>query len=108
MITFLFIIDRKKNKTLILTSAEKSRFLAGYLISSHIKQRRLCDLTEVSLSIKLKYTYKKALLTNLSLIMPDQSNQPQAQNAGESKLVLLSKLFKYENFSVDYQLTPLS
>ena len=54
MITFLFIIDRKKNKTLILTSAEKSRFLAGYLISSHIKQRRLCDLTEVSLSIKLK------------------------------------------------------
>ena len=102
MITFLFIIDRKKNKTLILTSAEKSRFLAGYLISSHIKQRRLCDLTEVSLS-----TYKKAL-TNLSLIMPDQSNQPQAQNAGESKLVLLSKLFKYENFSVDYQLTPLS
>ena len=51
--------------------------------------------------------YKKAL-TNLSLIMPDQSNQPQAQNAGESKLVLLSKLFKYENFSVDYQLTPLS
>ena len=107
MITFLFIIDRKKNKTLILTSAEKSRFLAGYLISSHIKQRRLCDLTEVSLSIKLKYTYKKAL-TNLSLIMPDQSNQPQAQNAGESKLVLLSKLFKYENFSVDYQLTPFS
>ena len=93
MITFLFIIDRKKNKTLILTSAEKSRFLAGYLISSHIKQRRLCDLTEVSLSIKLKYTYKKAL-TNLSLIMPDQSNQPQAQNAGESKLVLLSKLFR--------------
>ena len=100
MITFLFIIDRKKNKTLILTSAEKSRFLAGYLISSHIKQRRLCDLTEVSLSIKLKYTHKKTL-TNLSLIMPDQSNQPQAQNAGESKLVLLSKLFKYENFSVD-------
>ena len=95
MITFLFIIDRKKNKTLILTSAEKSRFLAGYLISSHIKQRRLCDLTEVSLSIKLKLN-KKAL-TNLSSIMPDQSNQPQAQNAGESKLVLLSKLF-----SVDY------
>ena len=92
MITFLFIIDRKKNKTLILTSAEKSRFLAGYLISSHIKQRRLCDLTEVSLSIKLKLN-KKAL-TNLSLIMPDQSNQPQAQNAGESKLVLLSKLFR--------------